>query len=52
MYLILSKKEVRGKINCRTTEVPIEQNNSIGSDEDSSSVNKGQYQRLVGNSFT
>jgi len=37
-----------GMINCKTTGVPIEQNHRIGSDEGSSTVNKGQYQRLVG----
>jgi len=31
-----------------TIGVPIEQNHRIGSDEGSSTVNKGQYQRLVG----
>jgi len=35
-------------INWKTTGVPIEQNHRIGSDEGSSTVNKGQYQRLVG----
>jgi len=39
-------------IDCKTTEVPIEQNHKIGSEEGSFSVNKGQYQRLVGSSFT
>jgi len=34
-------------INCKTTGVPIEQSHRIGS-EGSSTVNKGQYQRLVG----
>jgi len=35
-------------MDCKTTRVPIEQNHKIGNDEGSSSVNKGQYQRLVG----
>jgi len=35
-------------IDCKTIEVPIEKNHKIESDEGSSSVNKGQYQRLVG----
>jgi len=34
-------------IDCKTTEVPIDQNHKIGSDGGSSYVNKGQYQRLV-----
>jgi len=39
-------KEIN-KIDCKTTEVPIEQNHGIGSDEGCFNVNKGQYQRLV-----
>jgi len=35
-------------IDCKTIEVPIEQNHKIGRDEGSSHVHKGQYQRLVG----
>jgi len=37
-----------GMINCKTTGVPIEQTHRIESDEGSSTVNKGQYQSLVG----
>jgi len=37
-----------GMINCKTTGVPIEQNHRIGNDEGNSTINKGQYQRLVG----
>ena len=46
-YVIDLLKET-SMINCKTTRVPIEQNHIIGSDEGSSTVNKGQYQRLIG----
>jgi len=46
-YVIDLLKET-GMINCKTTGVPIEQNRRIGSVEGSSTVNEGQYQRLVG----
>jgi len=46
-YVIDLLKEI-GMINCKTTGVPIEQNHRIGSDEGSPTINKGQYQRLVG----
>ena len=35
-------------IDCKTTEVPIEQNHKTRSDEGISYMNKSQYQRLVG----
>ena len=46
-YVLDLLKEIR-KIDCKNTGVPIEQNHRIESDEDSSIVNKCQYQRLVG----
>jgi len=46
--MFLSLVDVRSPTDCKTSEIPIEQNNRIGSDESSSKVNKGQYQRLVG----
>jgi len=37
-----------GKLGCKTTEVPIEQNHRIENDEENPKVEKTQYQRLVG----
>ena len=37
-----------GKLDCKTTEVPIEQNHRIENDEENPKVEKTQYQRLVG----
>nr|KYP52093.1 hypothetical protein KK1_026003 [Cajanus cajan] len=45
-YVLDLLKETR-KLGCRTSTVPIEQNHRIGSEE-SSLVEKTQYQRLVG----
>lgn len=39
-------------INCKTIGFPIEQIHRVGSDEGSSTVNRGQYQRLVGKLFS
>ncbi|CAI8590794.1 unnamed protein product [Vicia faba] len=38
-----------GKLGCKPNRVPIEQNQKIGSDQESPRVDKAQYQRLVGN---
>ncbi|XP_029129864.1 uncharacterized protein LOC109816369 isoform X2 [Cajanus cajan] len=45
-YVLDLLKET-GKLGCRTSTVPIEQNHRIGSEE-SAPVEKAQYQRLVG----
>nr|KYP50092.1 hypothetical protein KK1_028166 [Cajanus cajan] len=45
-YVLDLLKET-GKLGCRTSTVPIEQNHKIGSEE-SAPVEKAQYQRLVG----
>jgi hypothetical protein len=46
-YVLDLLKET-GKLGCKPTGVPIEQNHRIGIDEDSPRVDKAQYQRLVG----
>ena len=46
-YILDLLKET-GKLGCKATGVPIEQNHRIGSDEESPKVDKGLYQRLVG----
>jgi len=45
-YILDLLKET-GKLGCKTTEVPIEQNHRIGNDEENPKVEKTQYQRLV-----
>jgi len=45
---ILDLLKDTGKLGCKTTEVPIEQNHRIGNDEENPKVEKTQYQRLVG----
>nr|KYP34599.1 hypothetical protein KK1_044433 [Cajanus cajan] len=45
-YVLDLLKEI-GKLGCRTSTIPIEQNHRIGSEE-SVPVEKAQYQRLVG----
>jgi len=44
---ILDLLKKTGKLGCKTTEVPIEQNHRIGNDEENPKVEKTQYQRLV-----
>lgn len=46
-YVLDLLKET-GKLGCKPTRVPIEQNHRIGSDEESPRVDKAQYQRLEG----
>jgi len=45
---ILGPLKKTGKLGCKTTEVRIEQNHTIGNDEENPKVEKTQYQRLVG----
>jgi len=45
-YILDLIKET-GKLGCKTTEVPIEQNHRIRNDEENLKVEKTQYQRLV-----
>ncbi|XP_057720233.1 uncharacterized mitochondrial protein AtMg00810-like [Arachis stenosperma] len=45
-YILDLLKEI-GKLDCKITRVPIEQNHRIGNDEESPKVEKTQYQRLV-----
>lgn len=44
---ILDLLSKTGKLACKATAVPIEQNRGIGSEEESPKVDKAQYQRLV-----
>ncbi|XP_057747343.1 secreted RxLR effector protein 161-like [Arachis stenosperma] len=46
-YILDLLKEI-GKLGCKITGVPIEQNHRTKNDEESSKVEKTQYQRLVG----
>jgi len=46
-YILDLLKET-GKLGCKTTGVPIEQNHWIGNDEENPKVKKTQYQRLMG----
>ena len=46
-YILDFLKET-GKLGCKPTGVPIEQNHRIGNDEGNPKVEKTQYQRLVG----
>jgi len=46
-YILDLFKET-GKLGCKTTGWPIEQNHRIGNDEENPKVEKTQYQRLVG----
>jgi len=46
-YILDLLKEA-GKLGCKTTGAPIEQNHRIGNDEESPKVEKTQYQRLGG----
>jgi len=46
-YILDLLKEI-GKLGCKNTGVPIEQNHRIGNDEENPKVEKAQYHRLVG----
>ncbi|XP_061371297.1 uncharacterized protein LOC133313900 [Gastrolobium bilobum] len=50
-YVLDLLKEA-GKLGCKPSNTPIEQNHKMGYEEESPPVDKGQYQRLVGNLVT
>ena len=45
---VLDLLEETGMLGCRPTDIPMEQNGKLSDDEESPSIDKGQYQRLVG----
>ncbi|XP_061360276.1 uncharacterized protein LOC133304287 [Gastrolobium bilobum] len=46
-YVLDLLKET-GKLGCKPSSTPIEQNHKLGSENESPSIDKGQYQRIVG----